>query len=434
MGQGPVWLSVGDRVWLSLYDASVVPRDGIRWLTAERYTAGAGRAYGRPMKVALVHDWLNQIGGAEDVLEALVDLFPGAPIYTSLYWPERMPDHYQTWDIRTSFIDRLPLARRYHQPFLPLYPRAFEQFDFRSYDLVLSNKSGFCHGVITGPETLHICYCLTPTRYVWRYRQYVARENLGRWPRLLLPPFLAALRGWDRAAAGRVDHFIAISTEIRRRIARYYEREAAIIYPPVATNRFTPASKVEDYYLMLGRLVPYRRLDLLIEAFNQLDRPLLIAGAGRDRERLEAMARSNITFLGFVPDDQVPELLARCRAFIFPGEEDFGIAPIQAMAAGRPVIAYAAGGALDTVVPGTGVLFAEQTVAAIIQAVETFDPLAVSPARLRAHAEQFDVSVFRRALTEFVEARMAAFRSERSPSASTRPAPPPPTWTSTGGR
>ena len=359
------------------------------------------------MKTAIVHDWLNQIGGAEDVLEALVKLFPKAPLYTSLYWRKQMPPHWRMWDIHTSFIDRLPLARRRQQLYLPLYPLAFEQFDFSDFDLVLSNKSGFCHGVITGPETLHICYCLTPTRYLWRYQQYAKREKIGRLARALLPPLLTYLRVWDRLAADRVDHFIAISEAIRRRIAKIYRRDATIIYPPVDVYRFEPASKVEDYYLLVGRLLPYRRIDLLIEAFNRLDRPLLIAGRGRDRERLEEMASPNITFLGYVADEELPELMARCRAFMWPGEEDFGIAPIQAMAAGRPVLAYAAGGALETVAPGTGALFAEQSAPAIIKAVESFDTAEIDPALIRAHAEQFDTKIFEQKLTRFVEQKVA---------------------------
>ncbi|MGH2537460.1 MAG: glycosyltransferase, partial [Candidatus Promineifilaceae bacterium] len=216
--------------------------------------------------IALVHDWLNQRGGAEDVLEALVGLYPSAPLFTSLYWPEAMPAGYREWDIRTSFIDRLPLARRRQQLYFPLYPIAFESFDFSAYNLVLSNKSGFCHGIITGPETLHICYCLTPTRDVWRYHQNAEREQLGRLARLALQPFLAQLRVWDRLAAERVDHFIAISDEVRRRIAKIYRRPATVIYPPVDTGRFEPATAVDDYFLIVGRLVPYRRLDVLIEA------------------------------------------------------------------------------------------------------------------------------------------------------------------------
>jgi glycosyltransferase involved in cell wall biosynthesis len=356
---------------------------------------------------------MNQVGGAEDVLENLVALFPDAPIHTSLYWPEKMPDHWRTWDIQTAFIDRLPLAQKRQQLYFPLYPYAFEQFDFSGFDLVLSNKSGFCHGVITGTDTVHICYCLTPTRYVWRYHQYARQENLGRVVQLMLQPFLTQLRIWDRLAADRVDHFIAISEEVRRRIGKIYRRDAVIIYPPVDTGRFEPTTnQIDDYYLIVGRLVPYRRIDLLIEAFNHLERPLLIAGSGRDRERLEAMAGPNITFLGYVPDDELPALMAKCRAFMFPGEEDFGIAPIQAMAAGRPVIAYAAGGAKETVVPGTGRLFAEQTVADIIEAVESFDPNSVSPAFIRRHAEQFDVSRFKHQLMNFIEEKVEEGKQE----------------------
>lgn len=348
------------------------------------------------------------MGGAEDVLEALVDLFPAAPLYTSIYWRSKMPVEWRQWDIRTSFIDRLPMAHRKQQLYFPLYPFAFEQFDLRQYDLVVSNKSGFCHGVLTGPETVHICYCLSPTRYVWRFPQYVEQEDLGRLPRMMLSPLLVSLRQWDRLAADRVDHFIAISAEIRRRIAKIYRRESTIIYPPVDTARFEPSNKREAYYLMVGRLVPYRRIDLLIEAFNQLGRPLTIVGTGRDRERLEAMAGPNITFLGYVADDLLPDLMARCRAFVFPGEEDFGIAPIQAMAAGRPVIAYGAGGALETVIPGrTGYLFARQSVTDIIKAVEAFDPDSLSVAEIRRHAEGFDRSVFNRRFTEFVEQKLA---------------------------
>lgn len=359
------------------------------------------------MKVAFVHDWMNQIGGAEDVLEALVDLYPEAPIYTSLYAPDKMPPHWQNWDIRTNFINKLPFAHHKQQLYFPLYPFSFEQHDLRGYDLVISNKSGFCHGVITEPETVHICYCLTPTRYVWRYQQYAEQEQLGRLTRAVLPPFLTYLRQWDRLAADRVDHFVAISQEVRSRIAKVYRRESAIIYPPVDTSRFTPSPEVDDYYLLVGRLVPYRRIDLLIEAFNKMKRPLRIAGSGRDRKRLEALAGSTIEFLGYVPDEALPDLMAKCRAFMFPGEEDFGIAPIQAMAAGRPVIAYAGGGALETVIPGkTGTLFAEQSVAAIIEAVEGFNTEKVDPESIRQHAQTFDVAHFKTQMQAFVVEKM----------------------------
>ncbi len=360
------------------------------------------------MKVALVHDWMNQIGGAEDVLEVLVDLFPEAPIFTSLYSSDRMPDHWKRWKIHTSFIDRLPLAHKHQQLYFPLYPLAFEKFKLKDFDLILSNKSGFCHGVLSAENTRHICYCLTPTRYVWRYDQYVEQENIS-WPiRVVLKPFLVGLRRWDRRAADRVDNFIAISDTVRRRIAEVYQRDSTIIHPPVNTERFEPSTTIEDYYLIVGRLVPYRRIDLLIEAFNIMQKPLVIAGAGRDRQRLEQMAKSNITFLGYIDDDQLPDLMARCRAFIFPGEEDFGIAPIQAMAAGRPVIAYKAGGAAETVSAETGRLFAEQSVTAIIDAVEEFDPLSVNVSRLRDQSMKFDTQIFKQKLMDLIERIMAS--------------------------
>ena len=369
------------------------------------------------MNLALIHDWLNQLGGAEDVLAALVSLYPDAPLYTALYDRARMPAAWRAWDVRTAFIARLPFAHRKQQLYFPLYPFAFEQFDLRGYDVVLSNKSGFCHGVITGPETMHVCYCLTPTRYVWRYHQYAEQESIGRLTRLGLAPFLTFLRQYDRLAADRVAHFIAISDEVRRRIAKVYRREATIIYPPVDVERFAPSNRVDDYYLFVGRLVPYRRLDVLIEAFNKMGRPLKLAGSGRDRERLESLAGPTVEFLGFVPDADLPDLLARCRAFVWPGEEDFGISPLQANAAGRPVIAYAAGGARETVLTGpdaasvTGALFAQQSVAAIIEAVESFDPLAVSPAAIRRHAEQFDIALFKRRISDFVAQKYEEWNS-----------------------
>lgn len=358
------------------------------------------------MKTALVHDWLNQIGGAEDVLEVLVDMYPEAPLYTSIYWRSKMPEHWQDWEIHTSFIDRLPLAHRIQQIYFPLYPIAFDAFDFRQYDLVLSNKSGFCHGIITEPETLHICYCLTPTRYLWRYNQYTEQENMNGLVQRALIPFLHYLRVWDRLAADRVDHFIAISEAVRRRIVKYYRRDAVIIYPPVDTTRFEPVATqdVEDYYLFVGRLVPYRRLDLLIEAFNKLKKPLYIAGSGRDRERLEGLANSNVNFLGFVSDEELPTLFAKAKGFIWPGEEDFGIAPIQAMAAGRPVIAFAAGGALDTVLPEkTGILFSDQTVSGMIEAINHFESIKWNPELIKKHADQFDTKLFKKKLNSFIE-------------------------------
>ena len=359
------------------------------------------------MKLALVHDWLNQSGGAERVLEALQSMYPAAPIYTSIYWRDGMPPAYRDWDIRASWLDRAPGIYRYHQPYLPVYPLAFQSFNLGGYDVVLSNKSGFCHGIPTG-SAIHVCYCLAPTRYVWSLDAYAEREALGRAARLLLKPLAAWLRRWDYAAAQRVTHFIAISREIQGRIRMYYNRDSIVIHPPVDLSRYRPAASPDDFYLIASRLIPYKRIDLAVEAFNRLKRPLWIAGDGRDASRLRAMAGPTIRFVGRVPDADLPGLMARCKAFVFPGHEDFGIAPVEAQAAGRPVIAFGAGGALDTVSDGqTGVLFDRQTVDALIDAVERVDTIDFDPDAIRANATRFDTSVFRQALSAFIETKYA---------------------------
>ncbi len=364
--------------------------------------------------IALVHDWLNQVGGAEDVLEAMVRLFPDAPIYTSIYHPDVMPEGYRNWDIRTLWIDRLPGIHTHHQAFLPLYPLAFGGLDLSEYDVVLSNKSGFCHGVRTGPETIHICYCLTPTRYVWDYDRYVERERLNPLIREALRPLIALLRRWDHAAAQRVDRFIAISNAVRERIRRFYGRKSDVIYPPVETDAFKPAGRHDDYYLVVSRLVPYKRIDLAVEACNRLGVPLLIAGSGRDRERLESMAGPTVRFLGRVPDSELPELMARCRALLFPGLEDFGITPVQAQAAGRPVIAYRGGGALDTVIEGhTGLFFDEQTPESLADAIRRFDPDDFDPAEARRNAMRFDARVFESQIKDVVREALDATEAPR---------------------
>jgi glycosyltransferase involved in cell wall biosynthesis len=368
------------------------------------------------VKLALVHDWLNQIGGAEDVLDVLVQMYPQAPIYTSLYAPELMPDHYRQWAIRPLWMDKLPGIHRHHQPYLPLYPLAWGGLDLSEYDVVLSNKSGFCHGFQHGPGTLHICYCLAPTRYVWQLDSYIAREGISKPVQLALRPLVEALKRWDLRAAGRVDHFIAISTEIQARIKTYYNRESVVIYPPVDTMRFqpVPADEVEDYYLIVSRLIPYKRIDLAVQAATRLGLPLKIGGKGRDMERLKAMAGPTVEFLGYVPDEDLPGLMARCKAFLFPGLEDFGITPVQAQAAGRPVIAYGGGGALDTVLPGvTGEHFTTMTVDSLSAVLRTFEAGRYDPAYMRRHALQFDTSVFTEQIRRYVEGAVTSDRVKK---------------------
>jgi glycosyltransferase involved in cell wall biosynthesis len=369
------------------------------------------------VNLAIVHDWLNQIGGAEDVLETLVGMFPGVPVYTSIYWRERMPPAYRAWDIRTAWMDRLPSIYRRHQLYFLLYPLFFSRLDLSNYRIVLSNKSGFCHGVRTG-EAVHVCYCLSPTRYVWDFGTYATREAIPPVLRMVLRSFIALLRRWDYQAAQRVDpllrrwdyqaaqrvdHFVAISREVRARIQRFYHRESTIIYPPVDTSCFQPATAHDDYYLIVSRLVPYRRIDLAVQAFNRLELPLVVVGDGRDRAELESMAGPTITFTGRLPDEDLPDLFARCRAYILPGVEDFGIAPLQAQAAGRPVIALGAGGALDTVKEGrTGVFFYESSAEALVVAVRDFDVGAVDPQDCVDNAARFDVKVFQERLNRFL--------------------------------
>ena len=361
------------------------------------------------MRVAIVHDWLNQIGGAEGVLETLVEMFPGATVYTSIYWPEAMPARYNHWDIRTTWMDRLPGIHRHHQPYLLFYPLAFGGLELRDFDLVISNKSAFCMGVRTAPGTRHLCYCLTPTRFLWDFETYVSREQVGGLARSSVRPFLGRLQRWERSAADRVETFVAISSAIQDRIRRFYQRESDIVYPPVDTARFAPLpdGSHDDYFLIVSRLVPYKRIDLAVRAFTELGLPLWIAGSGRDRSSLEAMAGGNVRFLGRVPDEDLGRLMARCRAFIFPGLEDFGIAPVQAMAAGRPVIAFAGGGALDYVVEGvTGTFFPEQTPGSLADAVSRFDSATFVPSAIRAHAESYDTEVFKSKLMAVIREQM----------------------------
>ncbi len=363
------------------------------------------------MKVALVHDWGNQMGGAECVLEALKDLFPDAAVYMSIYDPARMPAAWRQWGIRTSFMDRLPGVYSHHQMYVALFPRAFEQFSFSGYDLVISSKSGFCHGILTPPQTLHICYCHTTTRFLWDFANYAARERIGGLKRALLGPTLSRLRVWDRIAADRVDEYVANSTEVQRRIRKFYRREAVLIPPPVATGRFRADVPREDFFLVVSRLIPYKRIDLAVTAFNQLGLPLKVVGDGRDRGELQKLARPNIQFLGRRPNEEVTDLFQRARGFIFPGCEDFGITPLEANAAGCPVVAFRAGGALDTVVEGTtGVFFDEPTAESLAQAVRTLQDRQFDPGALRSHALRFDTEVFQREMLRFVEQKLAAYR------------------------
>lgn len=366
------------------------------------------------MRVAIVHDYLNQYGGAERVLEALHALYPDAPVYTSLYDPKAMPEQYRHWDIRTSFMQRLPGWRQHFRRYFLLYPTAFESFDLADYDLILSSSSAFAKGIIPRPGATHVCYCHTPMRFAWRTRDYVEREQIAGLQGAILPFALTYVRLWDTVTAARVDAFVANSHEVARRIARFYGRESVVIPPPVDLAPYAPQPSA-DFYLAGGRLIPYKRIELIVEAFTHLRLPLKIFGDGRDRARLERLAGPSVEFLGWVDESTRRDLFARCRAFIFPGEEDFGITPLEAMAAGRPVVAYAAGGALETVRDGvTGRFFHEPSAAGLAAAVAASRADRYDQLTIRRHAEGFGRELFLRRMRAQIDEALEAQHPQRA--------------------
>lgn len=360
------------------------------------------------MKIALVHDYLNQYGGAERVLETLCEMFPDAPIYTLLYDERATGGAFKGREIYTSFLQKIPFSRRHHRIFPLLMPLAIEQFDLSYFDAVLSVSASFAKGIITKPHTRHINYCLTPTRFLWDDSHRYIDEFKYPWPiKKLIPAFIAYLRLWDKEAALRVDQFVAISEFVRSRVKKYYQQEASIIYPPIDVSKYHISPEQDDYFLMVGRLVAYKRFDLAIKVFKAIGKKLVIVGNGPEMNRLRRLAnqsadvvsRSNagVVFLGLVSDHKLPELYARCQAVVFPQEEDFGLVPLEAMASGRPVIAYRAGGALETVIDGqTGVFFDEQSEIDLALAVGRYYETSFEPDKIREHALKFDKPVFKK--------------------------------------
>ena len=349
------------------------------------------------MKIALVHEYLNQFGGAERVLQVLCAIFPDAPIYTLFYDAQATGGVFEGREIRTSFLQNAPFIKKYHRLFPLFMPLAVEQFDFSDFDIVLSVSASFAKGVITKPGTRHISYCLTPPRFLWDDSQKFMEDfNYPRIIKKLLPPFITYLRIWDKEASYRVDEFVAISDFVRERIKKYYSKDAKVIYPPINTSKFSIVNGGGDYFFMAGRMVFYKRFDIAIKAFNELGWPLKIAGIGPELKRLKRMAKDNIEFLGPVSDERLAELYAHSKALIFPQEEDFGITPLESMAAGRPVIAYRGGGAVETVVEGeTGLFFNEQNSDSLVQVLKDFNPGFFDPKICRAQSERFDIEVFR---------------------------------------
>ena len=365
------------------------------------------------MKIALVHDYLSQDGGAERVLLALQNIWPDAPTYVWFYNKNNFEGTFENKDIRTSFIQKLPFGKTRYQWYLPFLPMATERHDLSEFDVVISSASSFAKGIITRPETLHICYCHTPTRYLWSdTHEYIENLRYNRFiKRVVIPPVIGRLRLWDQLSTTRVDHFIANSKTVRQRIWKYYRRESKVIHPPVDLTHLKPTATIGDYFVTGGRLVPYKKFDLVIKVFNRLKLPLKIFGTGPELGHLKKTARPNIEFLGKITDKEKAELLARAQAFIHPQIEDFGITPIESMAAGRPVIAFARGGATETVIDGiTGTLFHHQDWEELLNVVLHFDSATFDPETIRRHALQFGIEQFQEQIQQLVNDRYIEFQ------------------------
>jgi len=356
------------------------------------------------MKVVLVHDHLNQIGGAERVVRSCHKIWKNAPLYTLVHDEKKIKDFFNSLKIKSSFIQKLPFALSHLRWYLWLMPSAIESFDVSEYDVVLSSASAFGKGAIAPPNSLHICYCHTPTRYLWSDAHTYLDEVGGRGLiRKILPFVLNRLRMWDQLAAQRVDYFIANSRFVADRIKRYYNRESTVIYPPVDVHNY-PNIKKQNYFVIVSRLRPYKKVDIAIRAFNRLNMPLVIAGDGEERKHLEKIAGKNIIFTGGISEEEKKKLLAGAIGFIHPQEEDFGISAVEAAAAGTPVIAYDAGGARETIIEGaTGVFFEEQTWQSLADAVIRFKRQSFDYERIRDHARQFSEERFMEEMENFVE-------------------------------
>jgi glycosyltransferase involved in cell wall biosynthesis len=357
------------------------------------------------LRVALVHHWLVRMRGGEKVLESLCRIFPQADIYTLVLDPDGITEPIRSHAITTSWIQKLPWSTQSYSQYLPLFPVAVEQFDLSAYDLVVSSDAAVGKGVITRPETCHICYCHTPLRYAWSAYHTYLQAIQNPWKRNLAAFLMNYLRRWDATASMRVDYYVANSQTVAARIQKYYRRESTVIYPPIATSSFQTSRSLGDYYLAVGQLTPYKRFDIAVEAFNELGRPLLLVGEGPEYSNLKRRARANITLVGRVPDEVLKKYLSQCRALIFPGEEDFGMIAVEAHASGRPVIALSKGGAIETVIPEVnGLLFEEETASSLVKAVRQFEAVEsrFNPLTIRETATSFDEKRFEQALTQFV--------------------------------
>ncbi len=356
------------------------------------------------VRVAVVHDYFTQHGGAENVAGELYNLVPQADIFATVALDKYVPACIPRDKLQTSWMQSLPWIADLYRLYFPLYPLGVQSLDLSRYDLVISSSSGYGKGVRTRSDAMHICYCHTPMRWVWRYHDYVSREKLAPSKKFLLPMALKGLKAWDIDAARQPDQYVANSTVVAQRIRDCYGREAVVIPPPIDASRFVLQPRQEDYYLVLARLVSYKRIDLAISACNILGKRLIVIGGGPESDKLRALAGPTVTLLGHVTDAEATRYAGECRALLFPGEEDFGMAPLELAAAGRPTIAYRAGGALETIVEGsTGIFFDRQDVSSVTGAILTFERMSWDPQTLRAHALRFDVSQFRRKFYDLLE-------------------------------
>ena len=357
------------------------------------------------MKIALIHDYLVQYGGAERVLECFTEIFPYAPVFTLVYDEKAMHGKFKDKKIHTSFIQKFPFAKKRHRIFPQFMPMAIEQFDLSDYDVVLSDSSSYAKGAITSPHTLHICYMHTPMRYALDdCQKYTSDFYFPSFIKKIIPFIMNYIRMWDRISIERVDKIIANSNFVAKRIKKYYKKNAVVIHPPVNINNFMISDKPDNYFLMVGRLLAYKRHDIAIEAFNELGLKLKIIGRGPEMKKLKKMAKSNIEFLGRVPDSKLALYYSKCQAFIFPQEEDFGIVAIEAMASGRPVIAYRGGDIPEHMEEGkTGIFFESQNKESIVEAIKKYKTCSFNPAYIRQKSLKFDKEIFKSKIKNYIE-------------------------------
>jgi len=361
------------------------------------------------MKVAIVHDWFTEKGGAENVVSSLLHLYPDADLFALVdFFDDRQRRKVlQGKNVTTTFIARLPFARKIFRNYLLLFPLAIERLDLRDYDLVISSSYAVAKGVLTGPEQVHICYSHSPMRYAWdMYFPYLKEHHVTGLKEKFLSYVLHKIRLWDVVSSNRVDWFIANSTLVQKRISKYYRRDSAVIHPPVDSSGFELHETKEDYFFTASRLVPYKKVRMIVEAFVKNGRRLIVAGSGPELEEIQRMATDNITVLGYVSDEKMLKLMQNAKAFVFAAYEDFGIVPVEAMACGTPVIAYGRGGVLDSVIDGkTGLFFSEQTTDSLNQAVEKFDGAVFDCEAIAQHAKTFDTKLFEDRLKRFIDAK-----------------------------